>query len=80
MAVTTVWIAVNEISDEVEVFSFAEPARNLVFEWAKNHLKAVYNYDNEEDLMEEANECVIAAEESPWQGMFRIEERIVREE
>jgi hypothetical protein len=40
----------------------------------------MYNYDNEEELMEEANECVIAAEESPWQGMFRIEERVVREE
>lgn len=77
---TTVWLAVNEYSDEVEVFFFAEPARNLVFEWAKDSLKAMYNYDNEEALMEEANELVIAAEETPWQGMFRIEEKVVREE
>lgn len=76
----TVWIAMDEHSEDVEVFAFAESARNCVFEWAKNYLTSNYTYESEEEMMNEANEMVICAEETPWMGIFRIEEKEVRDE
>ena len=82
---TTVWLAVNEKTEEIKVHRFAETARNTVFEWVKADLlseMAALPKDEEicwDDFMDEVNELVIQAEESPWLSRYQITEAIVEE-
>lgn len=81
----TVWLAINKESNEIKVHKFAETARTTVFWWAMNE----FFEDNaelpeaerfsEEHLMEEANEEVIQAEETPWLSRYSIMEMKVED-
>ena len=79
----TVWLAIDKKTNEIKVHKFAETARNTVFEWAWNEFFAMNEALPEserlpeERLMEEANEEVIQAEETPWLSRYAIKEIIV---
>jgi hypothetical protein len=81
----TVWLAIDKKSNEVKAHKFAETARNTVFEWVKNEFFAMNEALPEserlpeERLMEEANEEVIQAEETPWLSRYLIKEMIVED-
>ncbi len=78
----TIFVAHNEITQQIVPCKFAETARNIVFEWAKEKLMSEVPNGKEitvEDLYEEANEIVIQAEEAPWLCLFTITEMIVQE-
>ena len=79
----TVWLAIDKKNNEIKVHKFAETARNTVFEWVKNELFAMNaglsenERLSEEIIMDEANEEVIQAEETPWFSRYSIKEVIV---
>lgn len=82
---TTVWLAIDKKDNKIKVHKFAETARDTVFEWVKNEFFAM-NEElpeverlSEETLMEEANEEVIQAEETPWLSRYTIKEVIVED-
>lgn len=81
----TVWLAIDKKTNEIKVHQFAESARNTVFEWVKNdffeaneQLPETERF-SEEHLMEEANEEVIQAEETPWLNRYSIMEMKVED-
>lgn len=81
----TVWLAIDKIDNEIKVHQFAESARNTVFEWVKNdffteneELPEAERF-SEKMLMEEANEEVIQAEETPWLSRYSIREVIIED-
>jgi hypothetical protein len=81
----TVWLAIDKKNNEFKVHKFAETARNTLFERIKNELFAM-NAElpeaerlSEEALMEEANEEVIQAEDTPWLSRYAIKEVIVED-
>lgn len=81
----TVWLAINKETNEIKVHQFAESARNTVFEWVKNdffeanaQLPEAERF-SERLLMEEANEEVIQAEETPWLSRYSIREVVIED-
>lgn len=81
----TVWLAIDKENNEIKVHQFAESARNTVFEWVKNdffeanaELPEAERF-SEKLLMEEANEEVIQAEETPWLSRYSIIEMKVED-
>lgn len=81
----TVWYAIGKRENKIRGHQSVEAARNTVFEWAKNYLFEI-NADlpeverfSEEHLMEEANEEVIQAEETPWLGRYTIKEVVIED-
>ena len=81
----TVWLAIDKENNEIKVHQFAESARNTVFEWVKNdffeantELPEAERF-SEKLLMEEANEEVIQAEETPWLSRYSIIEMEVED-
>lgn len=81
----TVWLAIDKKDNIIKVHQFAETARNTVFEWVKNDFfetNAQLPEDerfSEKLLMEEANEEVIQAEETPWLSRYSIREMKVED-
>lgn len=81
----TVWLAIDKKTNEIKVHKFAETARNALFERMKNEFFAM-NAElpeaeklSEEALMEEVNEEVIQAEDTPWLSRYAIKEIIVED-
>jgi hypothetical protein len=81
----TIWLAIDKENNEVKAHKFAETARNALFERIKNEFFAM-NAElpeaerlPEERLMEEANEEVIQAEDTPWLSRYAIKEIIVED-
>lgn len=81
----TVWLAIDKKDNIIKVHQFAETARNTVFEWVKNDFFAANEELPEAErfseklLMEEANEEVIQAEETPWLSRYSIREMKVED-
>lgn len=81
----TVWLAIDKKDNKIKVHKFAETARNTVFEWVKNEFFAMNAGLSETErlsekfIMEEANEEVIQAEETPWFSRYSIKEMIVED-
>ena len=81
----TIWLAIDKKENKIKAHKFAETARDTVFEWVKNEFFAM-NADLPETekipeaiLMDEANEEVIMAEETPWFSRYSIKEIIVED-